>query len=115
MSPVVVGDDSHAKLSEMFVAIQKSPTESRKQKNLTEVEIHQETIRSNRVALIVMPEWSTISPPYGIARMAALSKHAGFATKTWDINAKCKKQASAELLPYWSSYEDWEMARASLQ
>jgi hypothetical protein len=107
-SPVVLGDDSHAKLSERFVAAQKSPTESRKQKNLTEVAIHHETTRSNRVALIVMPEWSTVSPPYGMARMAALSKHSGFATKTWDVNAKCKKQASAELLPYWSSYEDWK-------
>ena len=77
VSPVALGNDTHVKLSEMFVAAQKSPTESRKQKNLTEVAIHHETIRSNRVALIVMPEWSTISPPYGIARMAALSKHAG--------------------------------------
>jgi hypothetical protein len=108
VSSVALSNDTHVKLSEMFVAVQKSPTESRKQKNLTEVAIHHETIRSNRVALIVMPEWSTISPPYGIARMAALSKHAGFATKTWDINAVCKKQASPELRPYWSSYEDWK-------
>ena len=107
-APVANGNDLHVKFSEIFVTAQKSPTESRKQKNLTEVAIHHEINRSNRVALIVMPEWSTISPPYGIARMAALSKHAGFATKTWDINAKCKQQASAELLQYWSSYEDWK-------
>ena len=107
-APVDSGNDLHVKFSEIFVTAQKSPTESRKQKNLTEVAIHHEINRSNRVALIVMPEWSTISPPYGIARMAALSKHAGFATKTWDINAKCKQQASPELLPYWSSYEDWK-------
>lgn len=101
-------NDLHVKLTEIFVAEQKTPTVSRKQKNLTEVAIHHEVVRSNRVALIVMPEWSTISPPYGIARMAALSKHAGFATKAWDLNAKCKKQASQELELYWSSYEDWK-------
>jgi hypothetical protein len=101
-----LGDDPHVKLAEMFLAEAKPRIESRKQKNLTVVEIHQtEVTRRNRVALVVAPEWATNSPPYGMARMSALSKHMGFATKCWDINAMCRPQGPTE---YWSAYTDWK-------
>lgn len=98
--------DPHVKLAEMFLAEAKPRVESRKQKNLTVVEVHQtEVTRRNRVALVVAPEWTTVSPPYGMARMSALSKHMGFATKCWDINAMCRPQGPTE---YWSAYQDWK-------
>jgi hypothetical protein len=101
-----LGIDPHVKLAEMFLAEAKPRHESRKQKNLTEVEIQQTDItRRTRVALVVAPEWTTVSPPYGMARMSALSKHMGFATRCWDINAMCKPKGPTE---YWSAYTDWK-------
>lgn len=101
-----LGDDPHVKLAEMFLAQARPRAESRKQKNLTAVELHQpEVTRRNRVALVIAPEWSTTSPPYGMARMSALSKELGFATRCWDINAMCRPQGPTE---YWSAYEDWK-------
>jgi hypothetical protein len=103
-----LGVDPHVKLAEMFLAEARPKIESRKQKNLTAVEIHQtEVSKRNRVALVVAPEWSTTSPPYGMARMSALSKHMGFATRCWDINAMCRPQGPTE---YWSAYQDWKWA-----
>lgn len=98
--------DPHVKLAEMFLAEQRPRIESRKQKNLTVVEINRHEItRQNRVALVVAPEWSTVSPPYGMARMSALSRYMGFETRCWDINAMCRPQGPTE---YWSAYEDWK-------
>lgn len=77
---------------------------SRKQSNLTPVNIDCRE-RKNRVALIVAPEWSTQSPPYGIARMGAISHGSGFTTKTWDLNILSKTQGPQE---YWSAYIDWK-------
>lgn len=99
-----VGPDPHVKLSEIFLSIPR--TESRKQKNLTAVEIGTPNVtRKNRVALVVMPEWTTVSPPLGMARMSALAKHMGFATRCWDINVMTRRQGPDQ---YWSAYLDWQ-------
>ena len=77
---------------------------SRKQSNLTPVSLdHQK--RKNRVALVIAPEWSTMSPPYGIARMGAISHGSGFATKTWDLNILSRNLGPQE---YWTQYNDWK-------
>lgn len=80
--------------------------QSRKQKNLTEVNFEWQTTRKNRVALVVAPEWSQLAPPYGIARMSALAKAMGFATRVWDININCMHEAG--YTEYWTAYEDWK-------
>lgn len=97
--------DPHVQLAEMQLAsgIAK-PTQTYKQKNLTEVNA-QQTTRQLRVALVVAPEWSPLAPPYGIARMSALAKHMGFPTRVWDININCKHRGPSE---YWTAYEDWK-------
>lgn len=77
---------------------------SRKQKHLTPVTVNYRE-RKNRVALVVAPEWSTQSPPYGIARMSAISHSSGFVTKTWDLNILSKDKGPSE---YWSAYTDWK-------
>jgi radical SAM superfamily enzyme YgiQ (UPF0313 family) len=77
---------------------------SRKQSNLTPVEISQQP-RKNRVALIVAPEWSTSAPPYGMARLAAISHASGYTTKTWDLNIISRSRGPMD---YWSSYADWK-------
>ena len=101
-----VDDSTHVKIAESFLASQRPKYESRKQKNLTAVEARYEITRQNRVALVVAPEWSPLAPPYGIARMSALSKFMGFATKCWDININTKHQAGCP--EYWTAYEDWK-------
>jgi hypothetical protein len=97
--------DPHVQLAEMQLSsgIAK-PTQTQKQKNLTEVNAQQAT-RRLKIALVVAPEWSPLAPPYGIARMSALAKHMGFATKVWDVNINCKHRGPTE---YWTAYEDWK-------
>ena len=97
----VFDNDPHVKLAEMFVA-SAPPSDVRKQKNLTEVHTTYNVTRKNRVALIVAPEWTQISPPYGIARMTALSRASGFATRTWDINILTMHEAGCP--EYWTNF-----------
>jgi hypothetical protein len=103
--------DVHVQVTELFLqATQQEAISSvapaRKQKNLTEVVATKSSAtRANRVALVIAPEWAINSPPYGVARMAALSSHMGFETKTWDINIHCYYNGPQE---YWSAYADWK-------
>lgn len=103
--PRNVGVDTHVAFAEMHMA-NRPKVESRKQKNLTEVVQQSATTRKNRVALVVAPEWTQLAPPYGIARMSALSKHGGWPTKLWDINILTKHEAGVPEL--WTAYEDWK-------
>lgn len=103
--PVGTSLDPHVKLAEMFMEEHGRPP-SRKQKNLTEVAYTTEVTRQNRVALVVAPEWSPLAPPYGMARMSAISKEMGFETRCWDINIMAKHEAGCP--EYWTAYEDWK-------
>jgi hypothetical protein len=98
--------DPHVKLAEMFMATVRPRTESRKQKGLTAVEMQTEVTRQSRVALVVAPEWSPLAPPYGMARMAAISRHMGFETRCWDVNIMARHEAGCA--EYWTAYEDWK-------
>jgi hypothetical protein len=98
--------DPHVKLAEMFMEEHRPKFESRKQKKLTEVAYTTEITRKNRVALVVAPEWSPLAPPYGMARMSAISKEMGFETRCWDINIMAKHEAGCP--EYWTAYEDWK-------
>jgi len=104
--PVGTSLDPHVKLAEMFMEEHRPKFESRKQKNLTEVTYTTEITRQNRVALVVAPEWSPLAPPYGMARMSAISKEMGFETRCWDINIMAKHEAGCP--EYWTAYEDWK-------
>jgi len=104
--PQNLGQDPHVILTEMYMAENRPRLESRKQKNLTEVVQHTDATRQNRVALVVAPEWTQLAPPYGIARMSALSKHGGWPTRVWDINILTKHEAGVPEL--WTAYEDWK-------
>lgn len=104
--PVGTSLDPHVKLAEIFMATHGPAEPSRKQRNLTEVAYTAETTRKNRVALIVVPEWSPLAPPYGMARMSAISKAMGFETRCWDINIQTRHEAGCS--EYWTAYEDWK-------
>jgi hypothetical protein len=108
LTPAVGSVDPHVKMAEIYMAEHGTATavEPRKQKNLTQVEMTQSITRKNRVALVVAPEWTPLAPPYGIARMAAISRHSGFATQCWDINILTMHEAGCK--EYWTAYEDWK-------
>jgi len=79
------------------------------QSNLTEVKI--ETIsRKTKVAFFILPEWSINFPPYNVARLAAVSKRAGYETYAYDLNAKLFKRSHTWGLDYnpWSGHRDWK-------
>ena len=99
--------DPHVKLAELqmsAVLTNSKTTPPQKQKNLHDVTMNQIT-RRLKVALVVAPEWSPLAPPYGVARMSALAKHMGFATRVYDVNILCKHRGPTE---YWTPYEDWK-------
>ena len=58
-----------------------------KKKNLTEVSI-QNVVRKSSICLIVMPQWAIDMVPYNIAKLAAITKEAGYKTYAFDLNIK---------------------------
>lgn len=57
------------------------------QKNLTPVEIIPAT-RNTKLVLIIAPEWGIYFPPYNLARLASVTRAAGYNTTVYDINVK---------------------------
>jgi hypothetical protein len=88
-------DDKHLQMAETIKKVFGNQR-TKPQKNLTPVPIHRAT-RINRVALVIAPMWGAQIAPYGIARLAGLSRHAGFETKCWDINAQCFSETKGQL------------------
>lgn len=88
-------DDKHLQMAETIKKVF-SNHRTKPQKNLTPVPIHHAT-RTNKVALVIAPMWGAQIAPYGIARLAGLSRHAGFETKCWDINAQCFSETKGKL------------------
>ena len=98
--PVKNTDDPHTTMARLF----KNELNSKPlQTNLTSVPIHQAT-RKTRVALAVLPMWGPQIAPYGIARLAGLSRFAGFETKCWDVNIQCY----AKQKDLWNWLNDWK-------
>ena len=107
LRPALDTDPQSVQAERFLSAIKNQPrTESRKQKNLTEVDMGYSVSRSTRVALVVAPEWTQLAPPYGIARMSAIAKEMGFATQVWDVNINTMHQANCQ--EYWTAYQDWK-------
>jgi hypothetical protein len=55
------------------------------QKNLSTVKIEKVT-RHTHIALILMPKWAVFFAPYNIARLAAVTRAAGYRTSVFDWN-----------------------------
>lgn len=104
--PVV--EDNHVRMSETIANVIKTQRTA-PQKNLTPVPIHHST-RTNRVAFVIAPMWGPQIAPYGIARMAGLSRSQGFETKCWDVNIQCYNKVPQ----YWSYLVDWKWANEQL-
>ena len=78
--------------------------------NLTTVDIENIT-RNTSIAFVLLPEWATKFPPYNVARLAAVSKGAGYKTYAYDLNAKAfSDHQNWEGLDFdpWSGTRDWK-------
>jgi radical SAM superfamily enzyme YgiQ (UPF0313 family) len=83
------------------------------QKNVTTVDIDY-SYRKTKLALILLPEWAAQFPPFNLARISAVSKHAGYETLILDINAKCYKEYKEKIKPFnklnftlWNPASSW--------
>ena len=101
--PVQATGDNDCPHTMLLSAVQ-ALSRGRPQKNLSQVIIHP-TTRKKRVAMVMTPFWSVDIAPYNIARLTALAKSAGFATRAFDLNVLCYHELGETL---WSPYTDWK-------
>jgi anaerobic magnesium-protoporphyrin IX monomethyl ester cyclase len=61
-------------------------SKQRPQQNLTKVEIQHEVSRNTTLALVMLPKWAVYFAPYNIARLASVTRAAGYKTWVFDYN-----------------------------
>lgn len=73
-------------------------------KKLTDVNVEYAT-RKTKLALVVLPMWSVYFPPYNLARLAGITKNAGYETEIFDVNIEAFNYSQKTDMPYnlWTS------------
>ena len=66
--------------------------------NLTDVEINYAS-RQTSICLLMLPEWAVSMVPYNIARLAAITKNAGYKTYAYDLNIAAFKASRKNKWP----------------
>jgi radical SAM superfamily enzyme YgiQ (UPF0313 family) len=81
-------------------------------KNLSEVQINY-AVRKTSICFALLPEWAPKMPPFAIARLAAITKNAGYKTTAFDVNIEAwndSKNWGLDFYPwhdvYWSRWTD---------
>jgi anaerobic magnesium-protoporphyrin IX monomethyl ester cyclase len=100
--PITSDSDPHVEMARVF-AEQLKLNRKPKQSNLTPIPVHVAT-RKTRVAFASMPMWGPQVAPYGIARLAGLSRVSGYETRCWDLNIKCYQHDKN----LWHWHNDWK-------
>lgn len=88
-------------------------SKDRKQSNLTQVTFERvtEVTKNTSIVFVILPQWAYNFPPYNVARLAAVTKNAGFATHAFDLNAKAHKDhTNWEGIDFdpWHGFRDWK-------
>jgi hypothetical protein len=88
-------------------------SKDRKQTNLTEIKFEQttEVTKNTSIVFVILPEWAYNFPPYNVARLAAVTKNAGYETHAFDLNAKARSDHhNWEGLDFnpWDGMRDWK-------
>lgn len=98
-------DDKHTKMMAAILPYAKSNP----QKNLSGV-VTGDVIRKTSVMFMLMPQWAKLFAPYNVARLAAMTKAAGYKTYAVDLNAKAAKDLVNWPIDYdpWSGSRDWK-------
>ncbi len=60
------------------------------QRNLTEIRIESSS-RNSSIVFVLLPEWAINFPPYNVAKLAAVTRAAGFKTQAFDLNIEAFK------------------------
>lgn len=76
-------EDKHVAMMEAIAPFAKNKVQS----NVTNIDIIPAT-KNSKIFFILLPEWSPNFPPFNVARLAAVAKKAGYATKCLDLNVK---------------------------
>jgi radical SAM superfamily enzyme YgiQ (UPF0313 family) len=107
-------DDYDAKHQKVLDAL-KPYARAKPQSNLTEVKIENVT-RKTSIAFLLLPEWAINFPPYNVARLAAVTKNAGYKTHAFDLNVKAfrdyKNWAGIDFDP-WDGAREWKWMKES--
>ena len=99
---ISVTDDKHLVMLEVMKELSRPAA----QKNVTAVVLNQPKVtRHTRVAMVIAPEWGAYIAPYNVARLTALAKGSGFATRAFDINIAAYQATDKTL---WDGYLDWK-------
>lgn len=82
VEPEDIEDDRHVATLKLIEKYSKSKVQS----NLKQLDIQYDINRKTRVVLALLPEWDPNFPPYNIAKIAAVTKAAGYFCKSYDFN-----------------------------
>jgi len=82
----ITGDGGARDLAMLETMQRMTARPERTRKNLTTVALPPAVSRNTRVAFVLAPEWGPYIAPYNLARLAALTKASGYATRCFDIN-----------------------------
>lgn len=64
--------------------------------------------RKTKLALIMLPEWGIIFPPYNLSRLSGVTRAAGYDTTVYDINIKAWHQLKKTApIDYWEPSREW--------
>lgn len=95
----------------LTLSILQQYAKNKPQANLTDVKIEQNVSKNSSIVFFLLPEWSPNFPPYNLARLAAITKSAGYKTFAYDLNAK----ASVDFINWkgldfnpWDGFRDWK-------
>ena len=102
------GEDRHMKMLEAIAPYARKAVSS----SITDVEIIPST-KNTSIAFILLPEWSSMFPPFNIARLSSIALKAGYKTKCYDFNVRLYNFIHQELIPKGViDYSPWDGARA---
>lgn len=79
------------------------------QKGVEDIKFEPAT-KNTKLLLILMPEWATMFPPFNMARLSAVARHAGYESKCLDLNVKAFNYMRARNF-CGLDYSPWDGAR----
>lgn len=107
-------EDRHVAMMEAIAPFAKNKVQA----NTTNVEIIPST-KNTKLMLLLLPEWSANFPPFNVARLAAVAKTAGYATKCYDLNIilhnkliKLHNDGVIDFYP-WDGAKEWKWLKES--
>jgi len=109
VKPRPIGTNPDDKHMAMMLAI--APfAKTKVQTNVTTIDFVPST-KKTKLMLILLPEWSPNFPPFNVARLAAVSKKAGYETKCLDLNAKIHNESRKWILDGKIDFDPFDGAR----